>query len=152
MTEGQTTTATDENLIVEQNYLLKERFEIRFGEPLPELDSNGAKAYEVKDNINPQRRLFALICGHETSPRLSYLPYMKSIDVPNILKLIEYGIVTDQTEKETFEYAAPKYGGHSKVAWAMREAAHRVLYSVVHSAAMNGYEPNYLVYQGTTNK
>ena len=102
MTEGQTTTATDENLIVEQNYLLKERFEIRFGEPLPELDSNGAKAYEVKDNINPQRRLFALICGHETSPRLSYLPYMKSIDVPNILKLIEYGIVTDQTEKETF--------------------------------------------------
>lgn len=83
------------------SFLLKERFEIRFDHPLPELDSNGAKAYEVKDNINPQRSLFALICGSETSPRLSYLPYMKSIDAPNILKLVEYGIVTAETGNET---------------------------------------------------
>ena len=43
------------------------------------------------------------------------------------------------TEDETFEYAAPKYGKYSNLAWAMREAAHRVLYTVVHSNAMNGY-------------
>lgn len=85
----------------ENSFLLKERFEIRFGQPLPEFDSNGAKAYEVKDHINPQRQLFALVCGQESSPRLSYLPYMKSIDVPNILKLVEYGVVTTDKQIET---------------------------------------------------
>ena len=58
---------------------------------------------------------------------------------------------TVKTEKETFEYAAPKYGGYSNFAWAMREAAHRVLYTVVQSAAMNGYAPTYLVYQDASN-
>ena len=77
----------------ETSFLLKERFEIYFNKPLPELDSNGASAFEVKDNINPQRNLFALICGKETCPRLSYLPYMKSIDTPHILKLVEYGVI-----------------------------------------------------------
>ena len=86
---------------LEKSFLLKERFEIRFDYPLSELDANGAKAYEVKDNINPQRHLFALICGQETSPRLSYLPYMKSIDVPNILKLVEYGTVSYEGSPET---------------------------------------------------
>ena len=45
------------------------------------------------------------------------------------------------TEDETFEYAAPKYGkNYANLAWAMRESAHRVLYTVVHSNAMNGYD------------
>ncbi len=83
------------------NFLLKERYEIRFDQPLPQYDSNGAPAYEVKDNINPQRNLFALICGSQNTPRLSYLPYMKSIDVPNILKLVEYGFVTLADGRET---------------------------------------------------
>ena len=86
---------------IEKSFLLKERFEIRFDSPLPEFDTNGAMAYEVKDNINPQRNLFALICGSETSPRLSYLPYMKSIDVPNILKLVEFGTVSYENNPET---------------------------------------------------
>ena len=103
MTDEQT---TEESAEITQettfkSFLLKERFEICFDNPLPDLDTNDSKAYEVKDNINPQRNLFALICGHETAPRLSYLPYMKSIDAPNILKLIEYGIVTEETGKET---------------------------------------------------
>ena len=83
------------------SFLLKERFEIRFDQPLPKLDSNGALAYEVKDNINPQRNIFALVCSTDSSPRLSYLPYMKAIDAPNILKLIEYGIITDPDGVET---------------------------------------------------
>lgn len=83
------------------SFLLKERFEIRFDQPLPKFDTNGAIAYEVKDNINPQRNIFALVCGTDTSPRLSYLPYMKSIDAPNILKLVEYGIVTNKEGVET---------------------------------------------------
>ncbi len=32
--------------------------------------------------------------------------------------------------------------GYGELAWAMRESAHRILYTVVHSAAMNGYDSN----------
>lgn len=81
-------------------FLLKERFEINFEEPLPELDTNGASAFVVKDHITPQRNLFALVCSNETSPRLSYLAYMKSIDTPNILKLVEYGIIKKDNNEE----------------------------------------------------
>ena len=84
-----------------QNILLKERFEICLDAPLPDFDTNGAKAYAVKDNISPQRELFALVCQQETSPRLSYLPYMKSIDSPYILKLVEYGIAQIEDSPET---------------------------------------------------
>lgn len=95
----------------ENSFLLKERFEIRFSEPLPEFDTNGAKAYEVKDNVNPQRSLFALVCENEISPRLSYLPYMKSIDAPNILKLVEYGIITNESKTETIALIYNKPNG-----------------------------------------
>ena len=81
-------------------FLLKERFEINFNTPLPELNTNGASAFAVKDHINPQRNLFALVCSNETSPRLSYLAYLKSIDAPNILKLVEYGIIKKDNDEE----------------------------------------------------
>lgn len=73
--------------------LVKERFEIYFDRPLPDLDTNGAVAYEAKDKINPQRKLFALICNNDYSPRLSMLPYLKAIDHPNLLKLVEYSTI-----------------------------------------------------------
>lgn len=73
-------------------FLLKERFEINYAAPLSEYDTNGAQAFAVKDKTNPNRALFALVCTKET-PRLSYLPYLKSIDSPYILKLVEYGQV-----------------------------------------------------------
>ena len=103
MTEEQITEVSEETTenAADNSYLLKERFEIYFNKPLPELDLNGGTAFEVKDNINPQRKLFALICGKETCPRLSYLPYMKSIDTPHILKLVEYGIVPQKNGYET---------------------------------------------------
>ena len=74
-------------------YLMKERYEIDFSRALPALDSNGAKAYAVRDLINPRRDLFALLCDNNIPPRSSVLPYLKSIDHPNIMKLIEYGVV-----------------------------------------------------------
>lgn len=84
---------------MENTYLVKERFEIDYSTPLPALDSNGAKAYAVKDKINPQRELFALLCDNNFPPRLSLLPYLKSIDHPNLLKLIEYSVVDYRPEK-----------------------------------------------------
>lgn len=76
------------------SFVLKERFEILFSTPLPEHDTNGASAYKVNDRINSKRDLFALVCSNETAPRLSILPYLKSIDNPHIMKLVEYGIAT----------------------------------------------------------
>lgn len=102
------TPSSNENLI-NQSALLKERFEICFDAPLPELNSNQALAFVAKDNINPQRQLFALVCSRETSPRSAFLPYLKSIDVPHILKLIEYGTITniDKTEAMALIYNRP---------------------------------------------
>ena len=94
MTEEQTTIESEEISTevvesVKNIFLLKERFEIDFQKPLSELDTNGAEAFEVKDHITPQRDIFALVCSNETSPRLSYLAYLKSVEAPNILKLID---------------------------------------------------------------
>ena len=35
--------------------------------------------------------------------------------------------------------------GHADVAWAMREAMHRILYTVVHSNAMNGVSADLVI-------
>lgn len=75
-------------------YLLKERYEIDFSTPLEWLNANGAEAYKVEDKIDSKKELFALICNNTTAPRSSLLPYLKSIDHPHLMKLVEYGIVT----------------------------------------------------------
>lgn len=93
--------------IVEQNtekndkrkVLLKERYDINFNAPIENLNSNGARAYKVNDRIDTRRELFALVCNKETCPRSSLLPYVKSIDHPNIMKLVEYGIIKDPIQK-----------------------------------------------------
>lgn len=74
-------------------FVVKERFEIDYNTPLPDLDANGAKAYAVRDKVNPQRNLFALICDNNFPPRLSVLPYLKTIDNSALLKLIDYASV-----------------------------------------------------------
>lgn len=102
-------------------FLVKERYEIKFDTPLPGFNTNGAVAYDVKDKTNPQRELFALIAGNDYSPRLSYLPYLKSIDHPNILKLVEFGVVdspADKTQNMALIYRKPQGGKASDFASA----------------------------------
>ena len=74
---------------------LKERYIINYNEPLGYMDMNGGRAYRVNDRIDKERLLFALICDKETAPRHSVLPYIKSIKTPNMLTLVEYGVVTE---------------------------------------------------------
>lgn len=96
-----------------QTFLVKERFEINFDEPLRWLDTNGALAYKVTDRIDPRRDLFALVCGNETAPRSSLLPYLKSIDHPNLMKMVEYGTITNplrNTRTIAMIYATPQGG------------------------------------------
>ena len=72
---------------------LKERYIIDFNEPIDTLDVNGAKAYKVSDVIDKDKLLFALICSRDTTPRQSILPYLKALNTPHLLKLIEYGTI-----------------------------------------------------------
>ena len=105
--------AEDSEKIEKKNFLLKERYEINFNAPLEKYNCNGALAYSVRDRIDSRRELFALICGKETCPRNSLLPYLKSIDHPNIMKLVEYGIITDPIQKSNtiaLIYATPQGG------------------------------------------
>ena len=98
---------------VGKSLLLKERFEINFDKPLPELNINGAKAYNVKDRIDARKSLFALICGKETAPRSSLFSYIKSIDHSNLMKLLEYGTINDPTTNShevALIYAKPQGG------------------------------------------
>lgn len=93
--------------------LLKERFEIDFAHPLTWLDNNGGKAFAVTDRIDSSRRLFALICCGETPPRLSILPYLKSLENSSLMKLVEYGVVLyslDGTQKMALIYEEPLGG------------------------------------------
>ncbi len=97
----------------DNRYLIKERFEINYDEPLPELDANGAVAYKVTDKIDSRRKLFALICSNETAPRCSLLPYIKSIETPGLMKLVEYGSVNykeDQSRRLALIYQMPLGG------------------------------------------
>lgn len=84
---------------IDFKYLMKERFEIDFSKPIPWLDNNSATAYLVLDKIDISRKLFALICSNETSPRLSILPYLKSIDNASLMKLVEFGTVNNLPQK-----------------------------------------------------
>ena len=94
--KGQTSTPSDLPINTtgtsSKHFLIKERYEILFDNPLPQHNTNDAVAYKVSDRISPKRELFALICSNETAPRLSLIPYFKSIDNSHIMKLIEYGI------------------------------------------------------------
>ena len=80
-------------------FLFKERYEINFNTPLEWLNANDAKAFKVTDKVDNNIQLHALICNNETSPRLSCLPYFKSIDHPSLMKLIDFGVVDYAPEK-----------------------------------------------------
>ena len=115
-TTEQSTEASIENFAIagkENTYILKERYTIDFSSPLAWLDTNGAKAYKVEDKINDKKELFALICNNFTAPRSSLLPYLKSIDHPAIMKLIEYGVVSytkDYSRNMALIYETPQGG------------------------------------------
>jgi len=55
----------------------------------------------------------------------------------------------DKTNLNAFAPYGPDKGGYGELAWEMREAAHRILYTVVHSNAMNGMTANTKVVEKT---
>lgn len=94
-------------------FILKERYEIDFSSRLSWLDNNSAAAYTVTDRIDASRKLFALICSKDQAPRLSLLSFLKSADIPHLMKLTDYGVVeypATKTNAMALIYVMPQGG------------------------------------------
>jgi serine/threonine protein kinase len=73
--------------------LLRDRYFIDSGAPLPELDSPSAKAFHAEDRREPGRRLFALICTPGLPPRTGAMALLKGTNIRGVLPLVEYDTV-----------------------------------------------------------
>ncbi len=60
----------------------------------------------------------------------------------NLPSMLMAGTNIVDGSRPTSDLDMAKDGGYGELAWAMRESAHRILYTVLHSNAMNGYSLN----------
>lgn len=73
--------------------ILNDYVEISPSEPLPRLDSPTARAFAAKDLRDGNENNFALICDGNAPLRDNILMKLKSLQSPQILKLLEWGAV-----------------------------------------------------------
>jgi hypothetical protein len=73
--------------------VLRDRFTIRAGAPLPALDSPSAKAFETEDRRDPGVKLFALICTPGMPVRAGTMEALKGVRSRGLLSLIDFGPV-----------------------------------------------------------
>lgn len=73
--------------------VLRERFEIDAGQPLPDLNMPQADAFVCEDRRGAGRSLYALVCRHDLPVRIGAMRTLKGVQVPGALQLVEYGIV-----------------------------------------------------------
>jgi len=72
---------------------MPDRFSIDLDRALPYLDSEGAKAYEAEDLVNPSRAVYALICSLDYPQYYAALEKMRGIAHPSLLVLHDYSVV-----------------------------------------------------------
>ncbi|MBT7957440.1 MAG: hypothetical protein HN731_19735 [Rhodospirillaceae bacterium] len=93
---------------------LENRYDIYPGRPLPDLDSPSARAFEAEDRMQPQLKLFALICIPGLPIRWDELLDIEGIDLPGNLALAAYGNIDWQIQNQkclALIYERP-LGGH----------------------------------------
>lgn len=73
--------------------MLRGRFAIFIGSPLPDLDSPSAKAYLAEDRRDPLNLVFALICSSTLPVRTESMAEIKGFETRGLLTLIEWGTV-----------------------------------------------------------
>jgi len=71
--------------------VLRERFLIDGGEPLPSLDSISALAYAAHDRRDSEAKLFALICQPGMPVRTEMLTKLKDDRIRGLLPVVEWG-------------------------------------------------------------
>ena len=70
--------------------VIRERFLVNGGKPLPNLDSPNAKAYMAEDRHDLSRDLFALVCTPGVPLRTGAMKQFKANPGPGVLELIDY--------------------------------------------------------------
>ena len=71
--------------------ILKKRYQINPGKPLPEFDGPSAKAFEASDQRDPSRPLYALVCTPALPPRVNVMSELKNLTIHGLVSLVEYG-------------------------------------------------------------
>jgi hypothetical protein len=84
---GETPMATGRTVLV------RDRYEIDSGKPLPDFDSPPALAYACVSKRDTKRDLVALICDPKVPPRLDIVGVMRRIDHRNIMRAVDWEIV-----------------------------------------------------------
>ncbi|MDD9877100.1 MAG: serine/threonine-protein kinase [Magnetovibrio sp.] len=74
--------------------LLRDRFLVDTGKPLPELDCPSAKAYAVEDRRDLSRHLYGLVCTPGLPIRIDAIRAIKDLDIRGILPLVDWDAVT----------------------------------------------------------
>ena len=74
--------------------LLRDRYLIDSGKPLPDLDCATAKAYAVADRRDLARKLYALICQPGLPTRLDAVRALKDQEIRGVLPIAEWDVIT----------------------------------------------------------
>ena len=69
---------------------VSDRYFIKFDQPLPELDTELAKAYVAVDDANAEAELYALVMDRGLPYRLDEMRKLRDLEHPNLLKLVDY--------------------------------------------------------------
>lgn len=72
--------------------VLRERYQIFPGTPLPELNAGTAQAFLAKDRRDGERALFALVVRPGYPARLNVMRALKGVECPGLMPLLEWGV------------------------------------------------------------
>lgn len=73
--------------------VLKDMFVIKPDEPLPDMDSPPALAYNTVHKRDPKRKVFTLICDPKLPPRIDAVSALHRVDHKNTIRVIDWGVV-----------------------------------------------------------
>ncbi len=73
--------------------VLRDRFAILPGSPLPEFATPTAQAYIVEDRRDPSKPYFALIVRPGFPARINAMRALKGVECPGMMLLVEWGVV-----------------------------------------------------------
>ena len=71
--------------------MLRDRYLIRSGQPLPDVSTPSAEAFAAEDKRDSNRALFALICRPDLPPRVTVMRALKGVSSPGLQQLVEWG-------------------------------------------------------------
>lgn len=79
--------------ITSGSVIVKERYEIKLEEPLPEYDTAPSLAYRAISQRDTSRKLHALVCDPKLPPRLDMIPSLHRVDGTNLVQVVDWDVV-----------------------------------------------------------